>query len=116
MKIPRLIKLFILPSLFLALSVVPMASSGRNAGADDSAMSKDPWASLPFTAREWARQSLLPYRRIPLKIGGTMSVQEAYDLYLAAGQPEYPDMDTPGLVTADEVSAQIKLSKDYSHR
>ncbi|HEY3781285.1 MAG TPA: hypothetical protein VGL56_09395 [Fimbriimonadaceae bacterium] len=71
----------------------------------------NPWDSLPFTAREWARQTLLPYRKIPLKNGGSMSVQEAYDLYLKAGQPPYPDMSTPGLVTDDEIKAQMKLSE-----
>lgn len=71
---------------------------------------KDPWDGLPFTAREWARQALLPYRRIPLKSGGSMSVQDAYDLYLRAGQPDYPDMDTPGLVTPAEVQAQLRIS------
>jgi hypothetical protein len=70
----------------------------------------DPWDKLPFTAREWARQALLPYRQIPLKDGGAMSVQQAYDLYLAAGQPDYPDMATPGLVTEQEIADQIKLS------
>ena len=76
----------------------------------------DPWASVPFTAREWARQTLLPYRRIPLKNGGTMPVQEAYDLYLKAGQPSYPDMSTPGLVTDDEIKAQMKLSVSVNKR
>jgi hypothetical protein len=76
--------------------------------------SQDAWSKLPFTAREWARQSLLPYRRIPLKNGGAMSVQDAYDLYLKAGQPEYPDMDTPGLVTPEEVAHQVHLSKSYN--
>jgi hypothetical protein len=37
-----------------------------------------------------------------------MAVQDAYDLYLNAGQPDYPDMDTPGLVTADEVAEQVR--------
>jgi hypothetical protein len=72
------------------------------------------WDKMPFTAREWARQTLLPYRDVPLKSGGHMSVQEAYDLYLQAGQPVYPDMSTPGLVTPEEVSEQIRISKFYN--
>ncbi len=43
-----------------------------------------------------------------------MGVQEAYDLYLAAGQPDYPDMSTPGLVTEQELAQQVKLSKKYN--
>lgn len=78
--------------------------------------SVDPWAKLPFTAREWARQALLPYRKIPLKDGGTMDVQKAYDLYLAAGQPDYPDMGTPGLVSQQELAQQVKLSKKYNRK
>ena len=74
----------------------------------------DPWARLPFTAWEWARQTQLPYRRIPLKNGGSMSVQQAYDLYVEAGQPDYPDMDTPGLVTPEEVAEQLRISRNLA--
>jgi len=72
------------------------------------------WDKLPFTAREWARQTLLPYRDVPLKDGGHMPIQAAYDLYLQAGQPAYPDMSTPGLVTPEEVAEQVRLSKLYN--
>lgn len=39
-----------------------------------------------------------------------MSVQDAYDLYVEAGQPDYPDMDTPGLVTPEEIQEQLRTS------
>jgi hypothetical protein len=96
-----------------AFSLIAASSHGR---PNLAAKINDPWAKLPFTAREWARQCLLPYRKIPLKNGGTMAVQSAYDLYLKVGQPEYPDMDTPGLVTESELNEQIKLSKTYNKR
>ena len=73
------------------------------------ALVKQAWNSLPFTAREWARQTQLPYRRIPLKNGGSMSVQDAYDLFVRAGQPDYPDSE--GLVTAQEMAEQVRISK-----
>jgi len=72
---------------------------------------KNAWNSLPFSAREWARQTQLPYRRIPLKNGGSMSVQEAYDLFVRAGQPDYPDPETPGLVSPQEMAEQMRISK-----
>ena len=43
-----------------------------------------------------------------------MPVQEAYDIYLRAGQPDYPDMSSPGLVTEKELAEQMKLSKLYN--
>ena len=95
----------------LLLSIcLPLAGVGSAKRAKPAARS-DAWTNLPFTAREWARQTLLPYRKIPLKNGGSMSVQEAYDLYLNAGQPPYPDMSTPGLVTDEEVREQMRLSQ-----
>jgi hypothetical protein len=45
-----------------------------------------------------------------------MDIQQAYDLYLSAGQPDYPDMATPGLVTEQELAQQVKLSKEYNRR
>lgn len=45
-----------------------------------------------------------------------MDVQKAYDLYLAAGQPDYPDMGTPGLVSQQELAQQVKLSKKYNRK
>lgn len=101
--------------IFLCLLCLVVFSEG--APSDMVAINRrDAWTRLPFTAREWARQALLPYRRIPLRNGGSMSIQEAYDLYLRAGQPEYPDMSTPGLVTAAELEEQVKLSRVFNGR
>lgn len=109
-------------ALLLALNLSPLAlgSSGRLRAEHVVTLAKsahrDPWAGLPFTAREWARQTVLPFRQIPLKGGGTMSVQRAYDLYLKAGQPEYPDRDTPGLVTEKEIETQVRISEELKRK
>jgi hypothetical protein len=105
--------------LILSLAGLSVIGSTHTVGAQSRKPQvgiSDPWDSLPFTAREWARQTLLPYRKIPLKNGGAMSVQEAYDLYLAAGQPPYPDMSTPGLVRDNEIKEQMKLSESVKKR
>lgn len=105
-----------LTAVCLGISVSPLASARRSSSRRSVAAKKDPWEALPFTAREWARQTLLPYRRIPLKNGGSMDVQQAYDLYLEAGQPDYPDMSTPGLVTEQELRQQMKIGAELKKK
>lgn len=112
MIVSRALKSIILPAALIAVLAVPLAPNAQSA-TTFSSPGRGPWETLPFTAREWARQALLPYRRIPLKNGGSISVQDAYDLYLKAGQPEYPDMDTPGLVSSEEIAQQVKLGNSF---
>jgi hypothetical protein len=102
---------WLLAFLPLAVVLTALLIPANLVSARGTPSDADIWATLPFTAREWARQTLLPYRKVPLKNGGAMPIQEAYDLYLKAGQPDYPDMSTPGLVTPEEVAQQIRLSR-----